>query len=127
MVTHAGLSTVMTALAAGVPMVCMPMGRDQPLNAQRVGTLGLGIELSPEASADAIRDAVEGVLGDGEFQAAGVVDGGGHRRLRKRGDGGPGTGIAALTVLLGRRALGRPLVTARSTVSLPARNRERGL
>jgi UDP:flavonoid glycosyltransferase YjiC (YdhE family) len=27
-VTHAGLSTVMAALASGVPMVCMPMGRD---------------------------------------------------------------------------------------------------
>jgi MGT family glycosyltransferase len=67
-VTHAGLSTVMTALASGVPMVCMPMGRDQPLNAQRVATLGLGIELSPAASADAIRDAVEGVLGDGGFR-----------------------------------------------------------
>ena len=61
-VTHAGLGTVMAALASGVPMVCMPMGRDQPLNAQRVATLGLGIELSPDASADAIRDAVEIVL-----------------------------------------------------------------
>jgi MGT family glycosyltransferase len=67
-VTHAGLSTVMTALASGVPMVCMPMGRDQPLNAQRVATLGLGIELSPEASAEAIRDAVTGVLADENFQ-----------------------------------------------------------
>jgi MGT family glycosyltransferase len=67
-VTHAGLSTVMAALASGVPMVCMPMGRDQPLNAQRVATLGLGIELSPDASADAIRDAVEVVLGDEKFR-----------------------------------------------------------
>jgi MGT family glycosyltransferase len=67
-VTHAGLSTVMTALASGVPMVCMPMGRDQPGNAQRVATLGLGVELSPAASATAIRDAVEGVLGDGRFR-----------------------------------------------------------
>ena len=28
-VTHAGHSTVMAALADGVPLVCMPMGRDQ--------------------------------------------------------------------------------------------------
>jgi MGT family glycosyltransferase len=67
-VTHAGLSTVMTSLASGVPMVCMPMGRDQPLNAQRVATLGLGIELSPEATADAIRQAVLGVLDDAGFR-----------------------------------------------------------
>jgi MGT family glycosyltransferase len=67
-VTHAGLSTVMAALASGVPMVCMPMGRDQPLNAERVATLGLGIDLSPEASADAIREAVEVVLHNGTFR-----------------------------------------------------------
>jgi MGT family glycosyltransferase len=67
-VTHAGLSTVMTALASGVPMVCMPMGRDQPLNAQRVATLGLGLELSPAAPPDAIREAVEGVLADESFR-----------------------------------------------------------
>jgi MGT family glycosyltransferase len=67
-VTHAGLSTVMAALASGVPMVCMPMTRDQPLNAERVATLGLGIERSPTASADLIRDAVQRVLEDKRFR-----------------------------------------------------------
>ena len=67
-VTHAGLSTVLTALSSGVPLVCMPMGRDQPLNAQRVAMLGLGIDLSPNAPADAIRDAVESVLTDKKFK-----------------------------------------------------------
>ena len=67
-VTHAGLSTVMTALASGVPMVCMPMGRDQPLNAERVATLALGLELSPKASPDAIRSAVEVVMNDESFR-----------------------------------------------------------
>lgn len=65
--THAGLSTVMTALASGVPMVCMPMGRDQPLNAQRVAVLGLGTELSPAATAGAIRAAVQTILEDRTF------------------------------------------------------------
>lgn len=67
-VTHAGLGTVMAALASGVPMVCMPMTRDQPLNAERVAALGLGIEQSPAASADLIRDAVQCVLDDGRFR-----------------------------------------------------------
>jgi len=67
-VTHAGLSTVMTALASGVPMVCMPMAREQPLNAERVAALGLGIERSPTASADLIRDAVQRVLHDERFR-----------------------------------------------------------
>jgi MGT family glycosyltransferase len=72
-VTHAGLSTVMTALSSGVPLVCMPMGRDQPLNAERVATLGLGINLSPTASADAIRNAVESVLDDERFKQRAMV------------------------------------------------------
>jgi len=68
LVTHAGLSTVMAALTSSVPMVCMPMTRDQPLNAERVATLGLGLERSPTASADLIRDAVKRVLDDERFR-----------------------------------------------------------
>jgi MGT family glycosyltransferase len=67
-VTHAGLSTVMAALANGVPLVCMPMGRDQPLNAERVAALGLGCVLSSEAPESAIRTAVEEVLGRRGFR-----------------------------------------------------------
>lgn len=61
-VTHAGLSTVMTALAAGVPLLCMPVGRDQPLNADRVATLGVGRRISAESSVEEIRDSLEEVL-----------------------------------------------------------------
>ena len=39
-VTHAGHGTVLKTLAAGVPMVCMPMGRDQKDNTVRVLRLG---------------------------------------------------------------------------------------
>ena len=42
-ITHGGMSTVATSLAAGVPMVCVPQGRDQPLNAARVQELGAGL------------------------------------------------------------------------------------
>ena len=35
-VTHAGHGTVVKTLAAGVPLVCMPMGRDQKDNTVRV-------------------------------------------------------------------------------------------
>ncbi len=41
-VTHAGLGTVMMALAHGVPMLCAPLGRDQFFNASRVEALGVG-------------------------------------------------------------------------------------
>lgn len=63
-VTHAGLSTVMTALANGVPLVCMPLGRDQPWNAERVATLGLGRSLERDAPVGDVRAAIEDVLGD---------------------------------------------------------------
>lgn len=67
-ITHAGLSTVMSALAFGVPLVCMPMGRDQPLNADRVETLGVGCHLSSESPTPAIRTALEHVLEDSIFR-----------------------------------------------------------
>ena len=67
-ITHAGLWTVLSALANGVPLVCMPMGRDQPLNAERVAASGAGRHLSSEASVDAIRRAAEDVLDDPGFR-----------------------------------------------------------
>jgi UDP:flavonoid glycosyltransferase YjiC (YdhE family) len=57
-VTHAGHGTVIRALAAGVPLLCMPMGRDQNDNAARVVARGAGLRLSPRASVKVIRDAV---------------------------------------------------------------------
>ena len=63
-VTHAGLSTVMHALANGVPTVCLPMGRDQPYNAERVATLELGLDLEVGSSVEEIQAAVVDVLGD---------------------------------------------------------------
>ena len=59
-VTHAGLGTVNVALEFGVPMVCMPMGRDQFANAERVVALGCGLSIEAEASVDVIRAAISG-------------------------------------------------------------------
>jgi UDP:flavonoid glycosyltransferase YjiC (YdhE family) len=62
LVTHAGLGSVVAALAHGVPMVCLPLGREQPENAAAVGRLGAGCVLGPEASVAEIRDAIIGQL-----------------------------------------------------------------
>jgi MGT family glycosyltransferase len=67
-VTHAGMSTVATALAAGVPMVCVPQGRDQPLNAARVQELGAGLMITADIAADALAQAVHTVLTDSRYQ-----------------------------------------------------------
>jgi MGT family glycosyltransferase len=44
-ITHGGHGTVMKALIAGVPLVLVPLGRDQPDNAGRVVHAGAGIRL----------------------------------------------------------------------------------
>jgi MGT family glycosyltransferase len=69
-ITHAGLGTAMAALAAGVPMVCLPMGRDQFFNAEMVQALGAGRMLPPDAAPDAIAAAVRAVLDDAAFAGA---------------------------------------------------------
>ncbi|MEO7430417.1 MAG: glycosyltransferase [Acidimicrobiales bacterium] len=63
-VTHGGLGTVMAALAHGVPLVCMPMGRDQFFNAGRVTELGAGRTLPTDADASLIAETVASVLAD---------------------------------------------------------------
>ncbi len=61
-VTHAGHGTVIRSLAAGVPLVCMPMGRDQNENTARAVYHGIGVRLRPTADATRIREAIRTVL-----------------------------------------------------------------
>jgi len=63
-VSHCGHGTTMKALAAGVPMVCIPMGRDQNDTAARVVHHGVGVRLPPRASVARIRTTVRRALGD---------------------------------------------------------------
>ena len=63
-ITHAGMGTVMAAMAHGVPMLCLPMGRDQDGNAARVEHLGLGRVLPADASTAGIAAAVRDALAD---------------------------------------------------------------
>jgi MGT family glycosyltransferase len=67
-ITHAGHGTVIRALAAGVPVVCMPMGRDQNENAARVVFHGAGLRVKPTASAEKIRRAVRDVLASSRYR-----------------------------------------------------------
>jgi MGT family glycosyltransferase len=69
-VTHAGHGIVMKALAAGVPLVCIPMGRDQKDNTTRVLRLGAGVRIGKRSAPDRIADAVAQVLGRAQYAAA---------------------------------------------------------
>jgi UDP:flavonoid glycosyltransferase YjiC (YdhE family) len=61
-ICHGGLSTITAALAAGVPLVCIPQGRDQHINAARVVASGVGQVVAPDASAAEIARAVRAVV-----------------------------------------------------------------
>lgn len=62
-VSHAGSGSVIGSLAFGVPLILLPMGADQPLNADRCADLGVARVHDPmTASAADVRDAVTAVL-----------------------------------------------------------------
>jgi UDP:flavonoid glycosyltransferase YjiC (YdhE family) len=69
-VTHAGHGTVIRALASGLPLVCIPMGRDQPDIAARVVHRGAGLRLSPGASPAKLRKAIQRVVTEPHFREA---------------------------------------------------------
>jgi UDP:flavonoid glycosyltransferase YjiC (YdhE family) len=69
-ITHGGMSSITTSLAAGVPMVCIPQGREQPINAARVAATGAGRVIAPEALPSEIAAAIEAVLHDEPARAA---------------------------------------------------------
>lgn len=70
-VSHGGSGTVVASLAAGVPCVVLPMGADQPWNADRCVDLGVGRALDAvTASPLDVRDAVGAVLDDPSYRAA---------------------------------------------------------
>jgi MGT family glycosyltransferase len=69
-ITHAGLGTVMTALAHGVPLLCLPMGREQHDNAARVVACGAGCVLTPDADVGAISQAIRAMLAAPEYRTA---------------------------------------------------------
>ncbi len=61
-ITHGGMGTVMTSLAHGVPLVCLPMGRDQPDVTARVTHTGAGVRVRAKASTGQIAATVRDAL-----------------------------------------------------------------
>jgi len=61
MVGHGGSASTLAAMAAGVPLACVPLYADQPVNAARVAELGAGVRLN---GVDDLADAVAALIGD---------------------------------------------------------------
>jgi MGT family glycosyltransferase len=69
-ITHGGHGVTIKSLAAGVPLVCLPLGRDQLDIAARVVHAGAGVRLEQTAAPADIASAVEQVLGDASYREA---------------------------------------------------------
>jgi UDP:flavonoid glycosyltransferase YjiC (YdhE family) len=71
-ITHAGHGTVMTSLAHGVPLVCLPnRGADQLSLARQVASLGVGLALDGDsAKPKEIVEAVDRVLRESSYKVA---------------------------------------------------------
>jgi MGT family glycosyltransferase len=69
-ITHAGHGTVLKALAAGVPLICAPMGRDQKDNTVRVLRIGAGLRISKKATSHQIVAAVSDILEHPDYASA---------------------------------------------------------
>jgi UDP:flavonoid glycosyltransferase YjiC (YdhE family) len=75
-VCHGGYGTLLAAIQQGIPMIVVPFGADQPINARSVQRLGLGHVIDEEdLTADRLRSAVRSLLDDPSWR-------GNVRRLR---------------------------------------------
>jgi UDP:flavonoid glycosyltransferase YjiC (YdhE family) len=104
-VSHGGSGSVIGALAHGRPMVLIPMGADQPLNAARCVQLGVAQVLDPIGAAPAtVRTAVSAVLADPSYRRA-------AKRIRDEFAALPGP-AHAIRLLERLAAEKRPLLSA---------------
>jgi UDP:flavonoid glycosyltransferase YjiC (YdhE family) len=85
MICHGGHGTMLRPLMHGVPVICMPMGRDQADNAARIAARGAGLTLPSRSGVQAIRRAAQAVLADPAYAAAAAALG---ARIRGEVDGG---------------------------------------
>ena len=99
LVTHGGHGTVVKGLVAGVPIVCMPTGRDQPDNAARLTARGAGVKVSKKASPAKVAAAVQRVLDDPSFRTAAARLG-----AQVRAEADSGAALAELEGLVPRAA-----------------------
>ncbi len=87
LVTHGGMNSVNEAMYAGVPMLVIPQGADQPMVARRVVELGAGLSIPTQhATEGAVRAHARRLLEDTRFRVGAATlqvaqqQAGGYRR-----------------------------------------------
>ncbi|WP_327398161.1 macrolide family glycosyltransferase [Streptomyces phaeochromogenes] len=86
-ITHGGMNSVNEAMYAGVPMLVVPQGADQPMVARRVAELGAGLSIRTEdVTEESVRALAARLLHEPRFRAAAATlqgaqhEAGGYRR-----------------------------------------------
>ncbi|GAA1578819.1 hypothetical protein GCM10009678_71870 [Actinomadura kijaniata] len=117
-ITHAGHGTAVKSLAAGVPLVCMPLGRDQREVARHVALAGAGITVGRNASSRTIAHAVGRILHDPSYRRE-------ARRLASEiaAETATDQAVAELEALAGRATVGRDRARPLRRTRLPIRTR----
>ncbi|MEU8385661.1 macrolide family glycosyltransferase [Streptosporangium sp. NPDC048865] len=70
-VTHGGMNSVNEAMHAGVPMLVIPQGADQPMVARRVVELGAGLSIRPrDAAVEPVNALARRLLREPRFRTA---------------------------------------------------------
>jgi UDP:flavonoid glycosyltransferase YjiC (YdhE family) len=68
-VSHGGANSFGECLFAGKPLLIVPLGHEQPLQAELAQRAGVGLSLEPsKATAQSVRKAFDALLGDGQFR-----------------------------------------------------------
>ena len=62
MISHGGMGSLLEAFRAGVPSVCLPLGRDQAENAAAAAERGAAIALPGDATSGQLRAAITEAL-----------------------------------------------------------------
>lgn len=71
MISHAGSGAMLGAIKAGIPMLAVPQGADQFMNAAQLSAAGLGLRLmADEFDADSVRQSTRRLLSEDRFRTA---------------------------------------------------------
>ncbi|HEY2599366.1 MAG TPA: glycosyltransferase [Candidatus Dormibacteraeota bacterium] len=71
-ITHGGHGTVMAALSHGVPVLCMPMGRDQHYVSERVRAAGAAVVIDSQSRPADIARALQLLMTESSYRVAAV-------------------------------------------------------
>lgn len=101
-VCHGGHGTLLRPLMHGVPVLCLPMGRDHPENAARLIWRGAGLKRNARSSPATIAKAVRRLIADPGYRRAAANLG---DRIRSESDGGERAADRLIAMAAGQKGL----------------------